>query len=127
MVDVNEIDLLEYLKDDPMTSVIMMYIEQSADGRRLMEVAKRITPKKPIIALKAGSTEAGARAALSHTGALAGSDQVYDAAFKQSGIVRAYSFDELLDRAFALALATSCQRRSDSNNNQWWRLGCYVS
>jgi acetyl coenzyme A synthetase (ADP forming)-like protein len=104
MIDVNEIDLLEYLKDDPMTSVIMMYLEQTADGRRLMEVAKRITPKKPIIALKAGSTEAGARAALSHTGALAGSDQVYDAAFKQSGIVRAYSFDELLDRAFALAL-----------------------
>lgn len=102
MVDVNEIDLLEYLKDDPTTRMVIMYIEQTADGRKLMEIARQITMKKPVVAIKAGRTAEGAKAAASHTGALAGSDSVYWGAFKQTGIVRAFDPEELMDFAVAL-------------------------
>lgn len=104
MVDVNEIDLLEYLRDDPTTRIVIMYLEQTADGRKLMEVAKQVTPKKPVVAIKAGRTSEGAKAASSHTGALAGSDLVYWGAFKQTGVVRAFDPEELMD--FAVALGT---------------------
>lgn len=111
MVDVNEIDMLEYLESDPTTRVIIVYMEQTANGRRLIEIAKRIVQKKPIIILKAGSTVAGAHAASSHTGALAGSDAAYRAAFNQAGIIRANISDELFD--FALAL---CSQSPAKNN-----------
>ena len=103
--DVNEIDLLNYLKDDPETDVILMYLEDISDGHKFLEVARDIAwnAKKPMIALKSGRSAAGARAAASHTGSLAGSDSAYDAIFRQSGIQRVDRIDELLDYGVALA------------------------
>ena len=94
---VNEIDILEYLEQDPKTKVIAMYIEGVRDGRRFLETAKRITKKKPIILIKAGKTEAGTRAVKSHTGNLAGDYAVYSAAFKQAGIIEVESLTDLFD------------------------------
>ena len=102
--DVDEADLLEYLAEDPRTRVILMYIESLERGRRVVEVAREVTLKKPVVALKAGRTAAGARAAASHTAALAGVDEVYEAAFRRAGIVRAYDVEELFDMAKALAM-----------------------
>lgn len=103
--DVSEIDLLHYLKNDPETDVILMYLEDISDGHKFLEIAREIawTDKKPMIALKAGRSAAGARAAASHTGSLAGSDSAYDAIFFQSGIQRVDSINELLDYAVAFA------------------------
>lgn len=94
---VTETDLLEYLRDDPKTKVIAMYIEGVRDGRRFLEVAKEITRRKPIILIKAGKTQAGTKAAASHTAALAGDYQVYSAAFKQAGIIEVESLTDLFD------------------------------
>ncbi|OQX86857.1 acyl-CoA synthetase [candidate division KSB1 bacterium 4484_87] len=103
--DVNEIDLLNYLKDDPETDVILMYLEDISDGHKFLEVARDIAwnARKPMIALKSGRSAAGARAAASHTGSLAGSDSAYDAIFRQSGIQRVDRIDELLDYGVAFA------------------------
>ena len=90
-------DYLEYLADDKETSVVLGYIEGLRDGRRFLEVARRVTLKKPVILLKAGSTPVGARAGQSHTGALAGSDEIVDAALKQAGVIRAANLDEMVD------------------------------
>ncbi len=109
MVDVNEIELLEYLGNDPTTQTILMYLEQTTDGRKLIEAARTIVREKPIIALKAGRTTEGARAALSHTGAIAGVDQIYSVAFKEAGIIRANLSEELFDFAFALSLQPPAQ------------------
>jgi acetyltransferase len=96
-----ENDLLLYLKNDPKTDVILMYLEDLADGREFMRIAREITNSptnpKPIIALKAGRTRLGARAASSHTGSLAGSDRVYDAIFSQSGVLRGETLEEIFD------------------------------
>lgn len=94
---VTETDLLEYLRDDPKTKVIAMYIEGVKDGRRFLEVAKEITKRKPIILIKAGKTQAGTKAVASHTAALAGDYQVYSAAFKQAGIIEVESLTDLFD------------------------------
>jgi acetyl coenzyme A synthetase (ADP forming)-like protein len=98
---VAENDLLRYLQEDPKTDVILMYLEDLVDGREFMAVAREITSSrskpKPIVALKAGRTLVGARAASSHTGSLAGSDNVYDAIFEQSGVVRVETLEELFD------------------------------
>jgi len=99
--DVDDDDLLEYLRNDPETRVITMYIEGVEDGRSFLRALKETTPVKPVVILKAGRTEAGARAASSHTGSLAGSDAVYSAAFKQAGVIRAYGMEELFDIAMA--------------------------
>ncbi|MEW5725518.1 MAG: acetate--CoA ligase alpha subunit [Thermodesulfobacteriota bacterium] len=103
--DVNEIELLRYLKDDPETDVILMYLEDISDGRRFIEVAREITwgAKKPMLALKSGTSPAGAKAAASHTGSLAGSDAAYDAIFLQSGIQRVESMTELFHYAIAFS------------------------
>lgn len=101
MADVNFIDLLEYLENDPTTAVIGMYLEGFSDGRRLIETMGRIAKKKPVVVLKVGRSSRGSAAASSHTGSLAGTDAVYDAAFRQYGIVRAHSIDELLDTLVA--------------------------
>ena len=103
--DVNEIDLLRYLKDDPDTHVILMYLEEISHGRAFLETAREITwhAKKPMLAVKSGRSPEGARAAASHTGALVGSDTAYDAIFHQSGILRVESVDQLFDRAVAFA------------------------
>ena len=101
--DLNETDFLEYAGWDPATRVILCYLEDIVDGPKFLEKAGRISTHKPIIVLKAGSSPAGARAATSHTGALAGSDSAYNAAFKQSAVLRAENMEELFDMAFAFA------------------------
>jgi acetyltransferase len=100
--DVDELDLLEYLHLDPDTDVILMYIEELRRGPEFIEKVKEITsgPRRtPILAIKSGRTVAGARAASSHTGSLAGSEAVYDAIFEQSGIIRVDSINDLFDFA----------------------------
>jgi acyl-CoA synthetase (NDP forming) len=97
-------DYIEYFGKDPETKVILAYIEGLKDsdgGSKFMEVAKEITKKKPMIVFKAGRSEAGARAARSHSGAIAGSKQIYEAAFKQVGIIQASTIEQLLDLAKA--------------------------
>jgi acetyltransferase len=103
--DVDESDVLEYYGQDPATKVIAMYLESIKDGRRFLNLSRRITREKPIIVLKSGTTESGARVSASHTGSLTGEDRVYDAAFRQAGVIRAESFDRLwaLTRAFVHA------------------------
>jgi acetyl coenzyme A synthetase (ADP forming)-like protein len=103
--DVNEIDLLHYLKDDPDTDVILMYLEDITNGREFLETAREITwqAHKPMLAVKSGRSTEGARAAASHTGALVGSDNAYDAIFYQSGILRVEGIAELFNRALAFA------------------------
>jgi acetyltransferase len=103
--DVNETDLLRYLKDDPDTDVILMYLEDITNGREFLETAREITweAHKPMLAIKSGRSPEGARAAASHTGALVGSDNAYDAIFYQSGILRVEGVYELFNRAIAFA------------------------
>jgi acyl-CoA synthetase (NDP forming) len=95
-------DYLEYLADDTDTKIIAAYVEGLRDGRRFFNLAKKITPHKPIVVLKVGGTEESARAVMSHTGALAGADAIYTAAFKQSGVIRVEDDDELCDVVYAL-------------------------
>jgi acetyl coenzyme A synthetase (ADP forming)-like protein len=102
--DLDEDDLIEYYGQDPNTQVIAMHVEDIKDGRAFVEAAKRVSKEKPVIVLKAGRTAYGARAAASHTGALAGTDRVYEAAFKEAGVVRARTLEDLLDWAKALAM-----------------------
>ncbi len=102
--DVDEAEMLHYLLYDDETKVILLYVEDIKSGREFIKVAKNVTKKKPIVALKAGRTEAGARAAASHTGAMAGSDKIYDAVFAQTGILRAKDMEEFFDAGKALAM-----------------------
>ncbi|HKN19490.1 MAG TPA: acetate--CoA ligase family protein [Dissulfurispiraceae bacterium] len=99
--DLNETDFIEYFSSDPDTDIILGYIEDVIDGKRFLDVARKATKVKPIILIKSGGTEAGARAASSHTGALAGSETAFNAAFKQTGIIRAHGIEELFDTAVA--------------------------
>ncbi len=100
----DEASMLEYLGNDPDTRVILGYVENVDDGRRFMEKASKVAMKKPIIMMKAGTTPAGARAASSHTGAIAGSDKACGAAFKQSGVIRVDRLDELFNLARAFSI-----------------------
>jgi acetyl coenzyme A synthetase (ADP forming)-like protein len=100
--DIDEDDLLTFFEQDENTQVIAQHFEDLKDGRAFAEVAKRVSKTKPIIALKAGRTQAGARAASSHTGALAGNDRVYDDILKSSGVIRAYALRDMLEYARAL-------------------------
>jgi acetyltransferase len=97
--DLNEADFLEYFGEDPETDIILGYIEDVKDGKRFIEVAKKVSKIKPVIIIKAGTTEAGARAASSHTGALAGFDRAFSEAFKKAGIIRVNSIKELFETA----------------------------
>lgn len=105
--DVTENDLLLSLKDDPKTEVILMYLEDLVDGKEFIRIAREITGeiknRKPILAIKSGRTPQGVKAVSSHTGSLAGSDQVYNAIFAQSGVMRVDSVEELFDYAVAFA------------------------
>jgi len=104
--DVDELDLLNYLHADPETEVIMLYIEELRKGPEFIQAVKQITSgyrRTPVLAIKSGRTSAGAQAAASHTGSLAGSEAVYDAIFEQCGIIRVESIDELFDYANAFA------------------------
>jgi acetyl coenzyme A synthetase (ADP forming)-like protein len=100
--DIDEDDLLTFFEQDDATKAIAMHMEDLKDGRSFAEVAKRVSKTKPVMVLKAGRTALGARAASSHTGALAGNDKVYDDVLRQSGVIRARGLNELL--AFARAV-----------------------
>jgi len=102
--DLSGNDLVEYWSEDPATSVILMYLENFGNPRRFTRIARRVTKKKPIIAVKAGRTRAGARAASSHTGALAGLDTATDALLEQCGVIRVDTVEELFDMAMAFGL-----------------------
>jgi len=105
--DLNENHLLAYLKDEPHTDVVLLYLEDLEDPKGFHDLATEITgeraKKMPILAIKSGRTLEGAKAASSHTGALAGSDEVYDSVFIQSGVLRVESIEELFDYALAFA------------------------
>lgn len=102
-IGVNFHEYIDYLKDDPDTRVIMAYLEGIKDGNNLVRVMRETSKKKPVIALKVGSSTAGARATASHTGSLAGDDVIVDAAFRQAGVVRVSNVDELFDMAAVFA------------------------
>lgn len=101
--DVTENDLLVALKDDPQTDVILLYLEDVANPKKFIELTREITERKAVLAMKSGRTVEGARAASSHTGALAGSDEVYDSLFAQCGVLRVESLEELFNYATAFA------------------------
>ncbi len=102
--DLDAPDFLAWAANDNYTKAIALYIEGLNDGRYFLEVAKKVTPIKPIVALKAGKTAAGTKAAGSHTGSLAGSYQIYKGAFKQAGVIMAETLTQMFDMAKALAL-----------------------
>jgi acyl-CoA synthetase (NDP forming) len=95
--DLNEIDLLRYLAEDPETEAVGLYIETVTDGRAFMQAVRYCTRHKPVIVIKAGRTRSGHRAALSHTGSMAGADAVYDAALRQCGAIRVHTIEGLFD------------------------------
>jgi acetyl coenzyme A synthetase (ADP forming)-like protein len=103
-VDIAEHDLLAFFGRDANTTVIAMHMEDLKDGTAFVAAAREVSPRKPVIAFKTGRTPLGSRAAASHTGALAGVDRIYDAAFRKAGVLRARTLDELLDWARALAV-----------------------
>ena len=102
--DIDEDDLLTFFEQDEATHAIAMHMEDLKDGRSFAEVAKRVSKKKPVIVLKAGRTELGAKAASSHTGALAGNDKIYDDVLRQSGAIRARGLNEMLQFARAVPI-----------------------
>ena len=108
-LDINETDILEAVSQDKNINVICMYLESVKGGRRFIDVARRITKDKPIVVLKSGRTDAGKKAVASHTASLAGDDQVFGAAFRQSGIIRARDYEHM----FGLARAISKQPLPD--------------
>ncbi|MEM3566228.1 MAG: hypothetical protein QXK18_05090 [Candidatus Bathyarchaeia archaeon] len=102
-IDVDDIDLLRYLTKDKETKVICLYMEGIKNGRKFIEEARKIVVKKPIIALKGGITQESAHRAKSHTASMAGSDEIFDAAFKKAGIIRVGDPEELMNAAIALS------------------------
>ena len=102
--DIDEDDLLDFFEQDDNTRIICQHLEDLKDGRAFAEVARRVSKKKPVVVLKAGRTSLGARAASSHTGALAGNDRIYDDVFRQAGVIRARTLRDLLDFARGIPL-----------------------
>ncbi len=102
--DVNEVDMLKYLKNDDNTKVIVIYVEGFDEGRSFLRIAKLISTKKPIVLLKSGRSKEGAKAAKSHTGALSGDDRVFTGAMAQAGIIVVDNLEEMLDAAKILSL-----------------------
>jgi acyl-CoA synthetase (NDP forming) len=98
-MDVDESEMLDYLRQDRLTRVIILYLEGTANGARFMRSLAKVTPHKPVVILKSGRTQPGKQATASHTGSLSGQDQVYDAVFAQTGAIRARSFTQLIDLA----------------------------
>ncbi len=101
--DVGDTELLSYLAEDPQTRVIALYIEGIDRGREFLRVAQSVSQKKPLVAIKSGRTRAGTRAASSHTGTLAGADEIYEAAFRKAGILRVEGIEEMFDLCQTLA------------------------
>lgn len=104
MVDVDFADLIDYFGDDPTTRSILIYMESIGDVRKFLSAARNVARTKPVILVKSGRHEAGARAAASHTGALAGADAVFDAAFRRAGVLRVITIRELFNMAEILAM-----------------------
>jgi acyl-CoA synthetase (NDP forming) len=102
-VDLDEVDVLEYLAEDPETKAIFTYLESFKRPKRFLEIAHEVTRKKPIILLKGGQTEEGAQAAVAHTAAMASNDRIIDGALRQAGIVRVYEYSHLFLAAKAIA------------------------
>ena len=102
-IDVDEGDLIDYLEDDDDTQVTGLYLESINRGRKFIDICKRASKVKPFIVIKAGRSEAGTRAVSSHTGSLAGTDRIYDAAFEAAGVIRVKTIGEFFDVARALA------------------------
>lgn len=100
--DLNEIDFLRYLADDDETQVVALYVESVANGREFMRAVQECTARKPVVVIKAGRTQSGQRATLSHTGSMAGADAVYDAALRQCGAIRVHTIEEMFDLCKAL-------------------------
>ena len=121
--DLDEDDLLTFFEQDPNTKVVAMHLEDLKDGRSFAEVAKRVSKKKPIIVLKAGRTAAGAKAAGSHTGALAGNDKIYDDVLRQSGVIRAPGLRDMLDFARGIAETAHAQGRERGDHHRRRRFG----
>jgi acetyltransferase len=109
--DISGNDLLEYWRDDESVGVILMYLESFGDPRRFVQLAREVSRRKPIVMVKSGRTEGGARAVSSHTGAIAGTDLAYDALFTQCGVLRANTIEEMFD--FAMGLANQPLPRGD--------------
>jgi acetyltransferase len=109
--NINIVDALEYLGEDQQTKAIILYIEGIRDGRKFIEVARRITPHKPVLAQYVGGSISGARAGLSHTGAMAGPDFLYEGIFKQAGIIRVGSIEDLYAHGWSLATQPPLQGR----------------
>lgn len=100
--DIDDADLVEYLNEDPNTKCIIIYVESLKDGRKFFDTALRVNKTTPIVVLKSGRTSAGAKAAASHTGSIAGSDTAYDAAFEQAGVYRVDTLEAMYDCSRAL-------------------------
>jgi acetyltransferase len=113
MADVDFGDMLDYLAADPGTESILLYIEAVTHARKFMSAARAAARSKPVVVVKAGRHAAGARAAASHTGALAGMDEVYDAAFRRAGMLRVYDLEELFDVVETLAMAMARVPQTD--------------
>ncbi len=105
MADIDFGDVVDYLANDPKTNAILLYIEAVSDGRKFMSACRAAARNKPVLVIKSGTVEESAKAARTHTGALAGSDQVYDAAFQRAGLLRVYDFEEIFSAVETLARA----------------------
>ena len=123
MADVDFGDMLDWLAADADTHAILLYIEAVTQARKFMSAARAASRLKPIIAIKAGRHEAAAKAAKSHTGALAGADAVYDAAFARAGILRVYDLDEVFDAVETLATARPAHGERPHRRDQRRRRG----
>jgi acyl-CoA synthetase (NDP forming) len=102
-LDINETDIMEAVSKDENINVICMYLESVKGGRRFIDEARRITLEKPVVVLKSGRTDAGKKAVASHTASLAGNDQIFSAAFRQSGIIRARDYEHMFNLARAIS------------------------
>lgn len=109
--NIDMVDVLEYLGEDEQTNAIIMYIEGIKDGRRFIETAQKITPRKPVLAQYVGGSASGARAGLSHTGSLAGPDFLYEGIFRQAGVIRCHSIEDLYAHGWTHAAQPPLQGR----------------
>ncbi len=124
MLDVGWGDLIYYFGDDPQTKSILLYMESVGDARSFLSAAREVALSKPIIVIKAGRSEAASRAAASHTGALTGSDEVLDAAFRRSGVLRVHNIADLFYMAEVLGKAAATARAAAHHSDQcWWTCG----
>ncbi len=112
-IDVDEVDLLNYLSNDPLTKCITLYVESTKRGREFLQTASKVTDKKPLIVLKGGTTAEGSRAALSHTGSMAGSAKIFKGVVQQAGALQAQTVDALFDYARVLAYQPVPKNRRD--------------